>query len=99
MKEREGGARPMSHEDVHDYRGITLTADGREEERETSDGGIYFHAFSLSAIPLWKKVLWGAALAGAAVVFLMLAWFVMIGAVVIAGAFLLVYLFRRFIMK
>ena len=98
-KEREGRARPMSREDVHDYRGITLTEDGREEKQNTSGGGIHFHVCSLSAVPWWKKVLWGAALAGAAVVFLTLAWFLMIGAVVIAGAFLLMYLVRRFMMK
>ncbi len=98
-KERESTARPMSHEDVHDYRGITLTEDGREEERDTAGGGIHFHVCSLSAIPWWKKVLWGAALAGAAVVLLALAWFLMVGAAVVAGAFLLLYLVRRCMMK
>lgn len=98
-KEREGTARPMSREDVHDYHGITLTEDGREEEREMPRSGIHFHVFSLSAIPWWKKVLWGAALAGAVVVLLALAWFLMIGAVVAAGALLLLYLVKRFFMK
>lgn len=48
--------RVMSKDDVHDYEGLTLNEDGKEEKKEDDEGyTIHIRRFSLKDIPLWKK--------------------------------------------
>lgn len=92
--------RVMSREDVHDYRGITLSESGEEECREEPGrGGFHVHVFSPSAMPWWKKGLfWGAAAAVIAL-FLVAAWFFLVGGLVIAGLAAAAYALKRFLSR
>lgn len=48
--------RVMSRDDVHDYEGLTLNEEGKEEKKEEEDGyTIHIRRFSLKNIPFWKK--------------------------------------------
>ena len=48
--------RVMSRDDVHDYEGLTLNEDGKEEKKEEEDGyTIHIRRFSLKTFPSGKK--------------------------------------------
>jgi hypothetical protein len=88
--------RRMSREDVHGYDGITLTAEGEEEERVSEDTpGVRVYSFRFSNQPLWKKILWlcaaGIIMAG----FFLMAGFFFVGALAVGGALALLYFLRR----
>lgn len=100
QEETQEETRRMSREDVHDYDGITLTAEGEEERREDKQEilGVHVYSFSFSAQPLWKKILWlcvaGVVMAG----FFLMAGFFVVGAFVVAGLAALWILLRRLFM-
>ena len=95
-RETREETRRMSREDVHDYDGITLSAEGEEERRESEDApGVHVYSFSFSNQPLWKKILWlcaaGIVMAG----FFLMAGFFFVGALVVGCALALVYFLKR----
>ena len=89
----------MSREDVRDYDGLTINEAGQEERREETGSGIHVRVVSLSAMPWWKKALYGAVIVAAAAVMLMLTWFFLVGGLVVAGALAILYVLRRFLQK
>ena len=95
-RETREETRRMSREDVHDYDGITLSAEGEEERRESEDApGVRVYSFRFSDQPLWKKILWlcaaGIVMAG----FFLMAGFFFVGALVVGCALALVYFLKR----
>lgn len=95
--------RVMSRDDVHDYEGLTLNEDGKEEKQEEEGGyTIHIRRFSLKDIPLWKKILFGAGLAACAAVFLLLAvaaaYFMVVGGAIILVAGAIIYLLKKYIL-
>ena len=61
--------RVMSRDDVHDYEGLTLNEDGKEEKQEEEDGyTIHIRRFSLKNIPFWKKALFALGLVACAAI-------------------------------
>lgn len=89
----------MSREEVHAYRGLTLNETGEEERKEEIPRKVHIHFFSLSTVPWWKKVLWGAVFAAVLAALFALAWFLLLGGLVAAGALAVVYLLKRFLVK
>lgn len=88
----------MSKEEVHDYEGVTLGEDGREEKQERHEPemeGIHIHVFNPRKWPLWKKILYGAIALGILAVLIMIFWFFLMGAGYILLALLLVYFIRK----
>ncbi|WP_299142377.1 hypothetical protein [uncultured Dialister sp.] len=95
--------RVMSKDDVHDYQGLTLNEEGKEEKKEDDEGyTIHIRSFSLKKIPLWKKILFGAGLAACAVVFLLLAvaaaYFMVVGGAIVLVAGAIIYLLKKYIL-
>lgn len=95
--------RVMSKDDVHDYQGLTLNEEGKEEKKEDDEGyTIHIRRFSLKDIPLWKKILFGASLAACAAIFLMLAiaaaYFIVVGGAIVLVAGAVVYLLKKYIL-
>lgn len=94
--------RRMSKEEAKDFRGVTLTEDGREErgeeEREIPHG-FQFRILTPSQLPWWKKAIYIGIAAAFLVAFLMVAWFFLLGGLVIAGAAMVVYFIKKYILK
>jgi hypothetical protein len=92
-----GNPEVMSRQESESYTGITLGEDGKEEKREDpwESSHTHIHIFSWSALPLWKKALYGAIGVVCIGLFLMVAWFFLMGAGVIIGALLVLYLIRK----
>ena len=91
--------RPMSDEDVKDYRGLTLNENGEQDRSSYEEGnpGIHVQFVNLHDVPWWKKALWIIA----AVLFLGLAavamWFFFLWGAVIFLAGGIVYLLKKYI--
>lgn len=95
--------RVMSRDDVHDYQGLTLNEDGKEEKQEEEDGyTIHIRRFSLKNIPFWKKALFALGLVACASIFLMLAiaaaYFIVVGGAIVLVAGAVVYLLKKYIL-
>ncbi len=95
--------RVMSKDDVHDYQGLTLNEDGKEEKKEQEDGyTIHIRRFSLKNIPFWKKALFALGLVACAAIFLMLAiaaaYFIVVGGAIVLVAGAVVYLLKKYIL-
>ncbi len=99
---QEETARRMSKEEAREYRGLTLNEDGkedwrREEQQASPGGGFHFHVFTPSKLPWWKKAIYLGIAAAFLVAFLMVAWFFLLGGLVIAGALMVVYLLKKYV--
>ena len=94
--------RVMSRDDVHDYEGLTLNEDGKEEKKEEDGYTIHIRRFSLKNIPLWKKALFALGLVACAAIFLMLAiaaaYFIVVGGAIVLVAGAMVYLLKKYIL-
>lgn len=98
------GARRMSEEEIHEYRGLTLGEDGREEWRQNSgreepSQGFRFRVYTTASMPWWKKALYLGAGAALVAAFLVVAWFFLLGGLVVAGAAAAVYFIRKYLMR
>ena len=89
--------RVMSRDDVHDYEGLTLNEDGKEDGYT-----IHIRRFSLKNIPFWKKALFALGLVACAAIFLMLAiaaaYFIVVGGAIVLVAGAVVYLLKKYIL-
>ena len=96
--------RVMSQDDVHDYQGLTLNEEGKEDKKEEEDDGYTIHisSFSLKKIPFWKKALFVLGLLACVVVFLVLAvaaaYFIVVGGAIVLAAGAVVYLLKKYIL-
>ena len=101
---QEERARRMSREEAREYRGLTLNENGQEDWKEEarakrSGSGFHFHVFTPSKLPWWKKAIYLGIAAAFLAAFLMVAWFFLLGGLVIAGAVTVVYLIKKYILK
>ena len=91
----------MSETDVHDFQGLTLNENGQEERsREQMDwddaekqAGI--HVIHIHSLPLWKKILYGAAFIGFLMLLAVAVWFAFVGFGAILAVAALVYVVSR----
>ena len=74
----------MSETDVHDFQGLTLNENGQEERSQeqmdwddaAKQAGI--HVIHIHSLPLWKKILYGAAFIGFLMLLAVAVWFALL---------------------
>lgn len=92
--------RPMSEEDVRDYHGLTLSADGKEEQKEEErpfEEGIHIQFMDLKAIPWWKKALYITGVIAFLAIVLAVAWFFLVWGAIIFLVGAVIYLLKKYI--
>ena len=81
----------MSDQERDNFHGLTLNEDGRRDDPE-EDTEIRIHFVDIKKIPLWKKILFGAAF----VIFVAIA-LVMLGGAAVFALGLIIYLLKKYI--
>ena len=86
----------MSETDVHDFQGLTLNENGREQmdwDDAAKQAGI--HVIHIHSLPLWKKILYGAAFIGFLMLLAVAVWFAFVGFGAILAVAALIYVVSR----
>ena len=86
----------MSDQERDNFHGLTLNEDGRRDDPE-EDTEIRIHFVDIKKIPLWKKILFGAAFVIFVAIALVMAWFFMLGGAAVFALGLIIYLLKKYI--
>ena len=86
----------MSDQERDNFHGLTLNEDGRRDDPE-EDTEIRIHFVDIKKIPLWKKILFGAAFVIFVAIALVMVWFFMLGGAAVFALGLIIYLLKKYI--
>ena len=86
----------MSDQERDNFHGLTLNEDGRRDDPE-EDTEIRIHFVDIKKIPLWKKILFGAAFVIFVAIALVMAGFFMLDGAAVFALGLIIYLLKKYI--